>query len=44
MQMEIKSLVFTLKYGPVEFLLGTIPHGLTAFLNIMIIEAGFRQI
>ena len=41
--MEIKSLEFTLKYGPVEFLLDTLPPGLAVFLNIKIIESGFRQ-
>lgn len=42
--MEIKSLVFSLKYGPGEFLLDALPPGLAVFLNIKIIETGFRHI
>ena len=42
--MEIKSLEFKLKYGPVEFLLDTLPPGLFVFLNMRIIEASSRQI
>ena len=43
MQMEIKRLVFSLKYGPAEFLLDTLPPGLAVFFNIKIIEAGLRR-
>ena len=41
--MEIKSLEYKLKYGPVEFLLDTLPPGLLVFLNGKIIEAGLRR-
>ena len=42
--MEIKRLVFSLKYGPAEFLLDTLPPGLAVFFNIKIIEAGVLRI
>ena len=41
--MEIKRLVFSLKYGPAEFLLDTLPPGLAFLFNIKIIEAGLRR-
>ena len=39
--MEIKSLEYKLKYGPLEFLLDVIPPGLAAFLNVKIVQCGF---
>ena len=42
--MEIKSLVIKLRYGPVEFLLDTLPPGLAVFLNIRIAQTGFCQL
>ena len=42
--MEIKSLVIKLRYGPVEFLLDTLPPGLAVFLNIRIAQTGFWQL
>ena len=42
--MEIKSLEYKLKYGPIEFLLDTLPPGLLVFLNGKIIEACMSRI
>ena len=39
--MEIKSLEYKLKYGPLEFLLDLIPPGIAVFLNVKIVQYGF---
>ena len=38
--MEIKSLEYKLKYGPLEFLLDVIPPGIAVFLNVKIVQFG----